>query len=776
MTQRLSYYEIDLEVCDLTHGEGLCPATGEPCFNTRKTCQAIDAYTPTTQVLRLGKPSMHNPGGIDAVENIADSSYTPSIVKLGESIGTRASLKITATDHPSPDTGAGGDPYLEQRNYDPFERGTFWGKLRARHPYMRGNKLRWYNGRVGQSLEQMERRTYIVDSIEGPNTRGQFMIKAKDPLTLTESKRAQAPKLSRGVLGGALSETATSFAVSPSGVGEDYPTSGKVAIGGNEIVSYTRSGDTFTISRGINNTEIKEHDEGDRVQWVLEYSSQEPESVLFDLLTNYAQVPAEFITLGNWTAELNQFLGRRYSGVIAEPTPVVDLINELLEQAALSIWWDEIGETLQLQVLRNVTKGSFVYNDDFMLAGSFKQREQPDKRVSQVWTYYGQINPLESQDDPRNYRNTLLTVNQASELNWGEPAVKKVYSRWMTQFALSAAERLNTLVLSRFAEPPRMFEFNLLRDSGTPLPPLGSGLQLQSFFNQDPTGAPVTSPCQAIEVKVSDVGVGVKAEEVVITDVDDGGTPPEPPDIKRVVISADATNVNLRDAYLNIFSEAEDGDTVICEVRENVIVTSETTSAPAFDTGTGWPDGVSLKLSVLSGAVISGRGGAGGGASSNGTNFYVENGGDGGLAFNAASIITVENNGIIGGGGGGGGGSATYFIVLGNRYTYAYGGGGGASYASGGDTSLSGGGSLVRSDGAQGGLLSGGDGGKHSKDEAEEQGGSGGDLGKGGGDGVVIWMPTTSQTTSGGSAGPAIQGASNVTFINRGDIRGAEIG
>jgi len=772
VTQRLSYYEIDLEVCELTHGEGLCPATGEPCFNTRKTCQAIEAYSPTTQVLRLGKPSMHNPGGIDAVENVADSSYTPSIVKLGESIGTRASLKITATDHPSPDTGAGGDPYLGQRNYDPFERGTFWGKLRARHPYMRGNKLRWYNGRVGQSLEQMERRTYIIDSAEGPNTRGQFMIKAKDPLTLTESKRAQAPKLSRGVLGSALSETATSFIVSPAGVGADYPTSGKVAIGGNEIVSYTRSGDTFTISRGINNTEIKEHDEGDRVQWVLEYSSQEPENVLFDLLTNYAQVPAEFINMPNWTAELNQFLGRRYSGVIAEPTPVIDLINELLEQAALSIWWDEIGETLQLQVLRNVTKGSFVYNDDFMLAGSFKQREQPDKRVSQVWTYYGQINPLESQDDPKNYRNTLLTVNQASELNWGEPAVKKVYSRWMTQFALSAAERLNTLVLSRFAEPPRMFEFNLLRDSGTPLPPLGSGLQLQSFFNQDPTGAPVTSPCQAIEVKVSDVGVGVKAEEVVINGVDDGGTPPEPPDVKRVVISADATNVNLREAYLNIFSEAEDGDTVICEVRENVIVTSETTSAPAFDTGTGWPSGVSLKLSVLSGAVIAGRGGAGGGSYSDVFNAYAYDGGNGGLALLSPSSISIDNNGIIGGGGGGGGGATFDLRVLGQTYALAAGGGGGASYADGGSADLSGSGNLLERSGSQGSLLAGGDGGNSNYGSAYARGGIGGGLGQSGGDGQTSLKPVS----SGGAAGPAIQGVSNVTFISRGDIRGAEIG
>lgn len=783
MSERLTYVEIDLEVCSLTHGVSPCPATGEPCFNTRKTCQALEAYDPEVQTLRLGQPTIYNPGDIAAVENISGVSYTPSLVKLGESIGARASLTVNCTDHPSPDTGAGGDPYVSQRNYDPFKRGTFWGKLRARHPYLRGRVLRWYNGRVGQTIDQMERRTFIIDTIDGPSTRGTFTIKAKDPLALTDSQRAQAPRLSRGLLAAGIGTgTGVAATLTPPGVGADYPASGKVAIGGNEICTFTRSGDVLTLTgRGINNTEVSGHDADDRVQLVLEYDGETPAFILNDLMTTYGNVPASFINLLNWEAEVAEFISRLYSGVIAEPTPVVDLINELLEQAAISVWWDELGETIRLQVLRNVTQGSFVYTDDFMLAGSFKQKDQPSKRVSQVWTYYGQINPLESLEDAKNYRNTLLSVSTESEQNWGEPAIKRIFSRWITQFARPSAERLNNLILSRYSEPPRMFEFNLLRDSGTPLPPLGSGLQIESFFDQDATGAKKISPCQAVQIKVSDTGMAVSAEEVIISEA----IAPDDPTVKLVPIDADTNNFNLRTTYLQQYPEAEDGDTVICEVRGGVVVGSETTTAPAWATGTGWPSGVTLVLRVLEGAFIVGRGGAGGSANQS----SAQNGGSGGPALLANHNLNQEdfeitNDGVIGGGGGGGGGATvtgrSNAPGAGVDTSASAGGGGGGGFGTAGTAS----GTISRGNGSPGGLESGGAGGSASASAdgpvfVSATGGSAGGLGQPGSSGAASIggvMPSGSQSTgTGGAPGNAIVGESLITWINEGDIRGPRL-
>ncbi len=198
---------------------------------------------------------------------------------------------------------------------------------------MRGRVLRWYNGKVGDTLETMEVRTFLIDSVAGPDANGKFTVVAKDPLKLLDDKQAQAPALSKGSLSADLAIGATSLTLTPSGIGnEEYPSSGYASIAGNEIVSYTRSGDVMTIGRAALNTEAQEHDTDDRVQVVLEYSSLAPNLIINDLLTTYSEIPSAYINLPNWAAETSQYLGRVYSGFIAEPTGVVTLINELLQQ------------------------------------------------------------------------------------------------------------------------------------------------------------------------------------------------------------------------------------------------------------------------------------------------------------------------------------------------------------------------------------------------------------------------------------------------------------
>jgi hypothetical protein len=89
-------------------------------------------------------------------------------MSLGSSLGTRASLTIIFRDHPHSDTGPGGDKYLASRSYDPFSQGTFWGKFRARQPFLRGQALRWITG-TGRpdDLADMETRHFIIDRPTG---------------------------------------------------------------------------------------------------------------------------------------------------------------------------------------------------------------------------------------------------------------------------------------------------------------------------------------------------------------------------------------------------------------------------------------------------------------------------------------------------------------------------------------------------------------------------------------------------------------------------------
>jgi len=765
VTQRLTYIEIDLLKCTRVYGVAPCTAaigvTGDrKCFNTRKTCQDIANYSDAVETVRFSVGTQYQPFEIESIQNIKSVSYTPSIISLGESIGARSKLVITFGDHPTPDTGPAGDPYPESRPYIAYDQGTFWGKFKARQPYLKGRVLRWYNGQVGDTIETMEARTFIIDSVEGPNVNGQFKIIAKDPLKLIDDEQAQAPTLSNGLLSAAISSAAGSLTLSPTGIGDaEYPTSGFASIGGNEIVSYTRSSDVMTIVRAQLNTEAQWHDEDDRVQVVLDYNGIDPAIIINDLMTNYGALPASYINLSNWQNETSDYLGRVYTGYIAEPTAVVDLVNEILQQSAMSIWWDELAQLVRLQVLRDISQESLTISDDLMLAGSFTQKDQPSKRVSQVWTYFGQINPLEDQEDAKNYRSTLATVNLESEENHGSPSIKTIFCRWIPQFGRTTAERLNNLLLGRYSEPPKLVTFNLLRDSGIQIPSLGNGYNVESFINQNDIGEIEQLKTQITKINVDDSKWAVTAEEIIISDT----VEPIDPTIKTVAIDSDTFNFNLRNTFLTIYSEAVSGDTVICEIRGGVVVGSNQNNLYAFTVGTGWPAGVTLQLNIQSGAFIVGAGGNGG------QNIFSESGAVspgsasiGGTAILANEAIEITNNGVIGGGGGGGGNSLNLFA---SPAFYAGGGGGAGSIVGQPYRPIV---AFDKFYGEPGTLENGGLGGRNS---AQGQlAGNGGNLGQDGQDGQIGEVKQ-----SGAKAGDAVNGESLVTWTVLGDVRGNRI-
>jgi hypothetical protein len=277
----------------------------------------------------------------------------------------------------------------------------------------------------------------------------------------------------------------------------------------------------------------------------------------------------------------------------------------------------------------------------------------------------------------------------------------------------------------------------------------------------------------------------VEAEEVIIGEE----VEPDNPTVKVVPIDADTFNFNFRQAFLETYTEANDGDTVICEVRDGVVIGSTSTSLPAFDTGSGWPSGISLKL--VNAGIIAGKGGRGGDASSTRISASSARGGDGGLGFKARVSLTLDNTGIIGGGGGGSGGAAAYRDQVLALSGSAVSGSGGAGFGESGSVSS------VKSSrsGVNGTLLSGGSGRSVSHSECGSAIGistcaitsastnSGGGLGQSGGGNSSASQSSTGASGGGGGtsvslgglAGNAIEGESLITWINEGDIRGNRV-
>lgn len=592
MTERLAltFVEIDIPVCSLTHGTSPCTATGTGdarCFNCLSTCQDLPNYDEEEVTLRFAKPTDDIDGaGIEAISALTSVDISPAMISLGEDLGQRASVTASFRDFKWSDTGPGFDPYQAGRTYNPFEQGTFWGKFRARQPYLRGRAMRVIRGFAGDTLAQMETRHYIVDSLDGLSTDGSFSITAKDVLKLLDGDRAQAPRLSNGFLSGSLSSSGTSITLSPSGIGdEEYPASGYGVIGGKEAVSFTRSGNTVTLTaRGFFNTTAQAHSASDRFQVAIYYDALNAATIIKDLQTTYADVPDAQIDLAGWQQEVSSYNGRLYSGFIGEPTPVKDLVSELIEQVGLAIWPDDLNQLIRLQVLRPIATTAERFEDQNVLRGQMQIEEQPDRRLSRVWVYYGKINPLEGQEDPQNYRSSVEVVDLDAETNYGSSAIKTIFSRWIPAGGRSTALRVANILLNRFRDPPRRVSFPVFR-LGPETPELGEGCIVNTRAIQDETGAREDLPVQIVRMGVTDTEYQIVADELrAAVDTDDQT-------IREITYDADINGVDLIEAHNDLYPPTTGGETVNVYIEEFATIGAASYGLPAFDVGStsDWP-------------------------------------------------------------------------------------------------------------------------------------------------------------------------------------------
>jgi hypothetical protein len=453
---------------------------------------------------RFAVPTDYLPNTIDAIPSIETVSFQPALLSLGESLGQRAALKLSFVDHQHIFAG------------EPFDQGSFWGKWRGRYgTKLRGRNIRLIRGQLGQTIDQMETRHYILETTDGPTPDARYMIEAKDPLKFLDDDRAQAPVLSNGKLAGSIDAVTTSASLSPTGIGDlEYPASGWVCISGKEVCAFTRSGDGLTITRGEFGSVAQTHDAGDRVQLVKRFGGDDAADIIEDLITNYTDTPAGYINLAEWQAETAANLGVIYARTICEPTGVKKLISELIQQAALALWWDDLAQKIRLQVLREISTDADTFGEDRILAGSLTVKEQPGKRISQIWSYYGQRDPTDGGAKEDGYRAALATVDLDTEAAYGLPAVTKLQCPWIE--TLSAAERLNQIQLSRYRDPPRNFAFALAFNEAVTL---AGGYQLSWWANQDATGLKVPAKIQITKIARLPDRIEIEAEEMLASGV-----------------------------------------------------------------------------------------------------------------------------------------------------------------------------------------------------------------------------------------------------------------
>lgn len=793
------------------------PAVALKCFNSLGTCSDRTNFADDPVTLRFAKPTADLPhDDIEVVEACIESvEYSPAIISLGEDLGQRASIKVTLRDFPHPDNGDGFDKYPTHRDYDAYRQGTFWGRFRARNPFLRGRALRFIRGYLGQALADMETHHFVIESFDGPGLDGRFTVVAKDVLKLADGDRAQAPLLNTGRLNAGITAGAASATLTPSGIGdEEYAASGYLNIGGKETVAFTRSGDTLTLTRGQFNTTGVAHEAGDRCQQCLYYPAWDPADISNDLLTTFAGVAASYITLADWQAETAAYYRRVLTALIPEPTPVKKLLTELVQQVGMAIWSDDLNQKIRLQVLRSIETGAETYDDSNIDTGSLTVREQPQKRVSRVQTFFGLKTPFEPLDEPSSYRSSALTPDTTAELNDGK-AIKRIYSRWIPFGGLTAAERVNEIQLGRFVTAPRHISLRLSRASSE-TPTMGKGVRVQTKAMQDETGANANVPGQITRLRPGEALWDVEIEEMLFEDLNT-----EDLNTHTITIDAETFNENLRAHHDLLYASITAGDSVVCNILSGVVVGSTSTSTRAMEIGnwssvaaTGDRTSGSAVISALSintttegltaGMFVRGTG------ITNGTKILTvdsptqvtldanaTSSGTGGALTFYTNIITVNVRGRIQGKGGKGGrtpsdegipydgligGDALFTqypinLVLDAGDAEIWGGGGGGA-GSGSYTGGGGGGGGAGTNGGAGGLgvIGNSVSGSAGTSEAGGAGGNGvGPYNGGAGGGPGLAGASAFAGGSGGSAGDAIDGVSYCKKTGTGDIRGSQI-
>jgi hypothetical protein len=400
-------------------------------------------------------------------------------------LGLRAVAQVTIRDFPYNDVGF--DPYLSTRSYDPMNRGSFWTKWLVRNPFHTGYVLRVYDGYFGDALTDMIKREYSIEKIDA--NKAAVQITAKDILRKVTDNDIAAPKLSNGALAANLAIGGTSFQVAGA-VLSDYP-GGWVRIN-NEVIAYASaeiSGSNvliYDLTRGALNTTAAAHNQFDRVQRVLAYEDDPFQDILYDLLTVWGGIPTSYIDKAAWDAEKLEWRDLyNFTAYLTDPVKIQQLVGEICQQAQANIWWDERVQKIILRAQRPNSLPGLLTQEGNIIADSTTIQEVAKDRASQVYVYYGLRSPVLNIADKFSFRAAEAFIDVEKEQQYGEPAVKEIFCRWIGTGVL--ARSLGDSYLRRFRDVRRHITFNLTANDISSFW-TGDPAEIRHFLDVDFTG------------------------------------------------------------------------------------------------------------------------------------------------------------------------------------------------------------------------------------------------------------------------------------------------
>lgn len=484
--ETMQIVELDIPQCALTYGTGACTAVlgtdgVRKCYNTFATCQDKANFDKGVLTLRYAKDQAGLPKGEGILPALISVSTSAAEISLGSpddrlgTLGKRARVTIKMRDFPYSDAltdkyqaeRISGAAQTDEAGYNPLDRSTHFRKMRSRVQYFQDITARLKNGYVGDDIATIPSREFVVGEWAGPVSGTGVTIQALDPIDLTDDTKAVYPPTSTGKIGADIAETGLpTFDLATAGDGAQYDATGWATIG-SEIVAYTISGDTVTITeRATDGTEAASHAEGDSFQQAARFDGARLYDVA-DTLFTAAGTPASMIPIADWTTLANRWMALvRCTRIIPQPTGVKTLLNQLCNFGCL-FCWDDLASEIKFIPNRALEVGEVptpITDGANIIEGTLSRVDLPAQLLTQVWFHHGLKDPTASMSDNSNYSRIHIGINVEleSEDALNQSRIKRIYQPWLgTSGNDAVAQAIATRFQNRYGVPQQKITCNL---------------------------------------------------------------------------------------------------------------------------------------------------------------------------------------------------------------------------------------------------------------------------------------------------------------------------
>lgn len=529
MAKRDIFYsiEIDFDYCSLTFGNSPCTASfisgvcERKCFNTNPTCYDRENFSKTTITYKFCQPRANLPKGetiFPCVTSVSESTTTANIAGMDDTLnalGKIGTIEIEFADFSYHDRFP--DKYWEERisgaaqlsgvGYDPETQGTFWGRTLARNKNYANRPLRKKTWRINEdgSTTLLNTELFIITNFEKMGYGQGVRVKAKDVTYLLSDDNSKAPIAIGGQLATDINaNVGQSFDFLEIGAGDDYPTEGYGYIG-SELVYYTRSGDTVTLTeRGVSGTEASSHSAEDTFNPSFSVRDAKIYDVVYSLFVDYAGVDAAYIPYSDWQDEVDRWAGGvLLNADIMTPTGVSKLVGELMV-LGVTVWWDRSAQEFKLKMNRPLDNDPLKVIDDNAAIISISHDDDDDGRINEVYFYHDQIDASAGTDED-NFINTRRYDNLDSKQpnSYGDTKIKSIVCRWLNGGNTSIARIISKRILRRFEDAPRTYSVTAdYSYDGS----IGDVFQINSDAVQNDDGSNAVELTQVVSRKEVDPG------------------------------------------------------------------------------------------------------------------------------------------------------------------------------------------------------------------------------------------------------------------------------